>query len=637
MALSFFGSGIIRGLGVTFSNLLKRPQTVQYPDQKLNVSRRERGTVLAWSMEKCTGCFTCQNACPHKCIHIETTKQGQKLNDSAPCAKRCPAHVDAARYIRCISDGRPEEAVAVIREKIPFPSVCAYVCAHPCESGCTRGEIDEAISIRKLKRYAVDNDNGAWKRKAKQAPPTGRKVAVIGAGPAGLTVAYYLARKGHTVTVFESLSAAGGMMKVGIPDYRLPPPILERDIKEIEGLGVKILTNSSVDSVDELLAKGFHAVFVGIGAHKAMALGVPGEDEPGVLGGVDFLREVNLGRHMDIGKRVAVIGGGNTAIDCARTAVREGAGSVSLIYRRTRSEMPAAPEEVEEAVEEGVSLVFLAAPTRVFRQEGKLLLECLRMKLGAEDSSGRRKPEPIKGSEYLIELDSVISAVSQSPIVPGGYGLETDKSSRLMVDKETFTTIKQGVFAGGDAVLGPSTVIECIEQGRRAATSIDKYLGGNGDISEVFAIPEKTIERSTSPLEDFRPKNSAIEHEKRLHTYDGVEICWNKNEAETECSRCLHCDIQYKPEKWELSGGQCIYCGLCVEACPFNALFMGMEYERSSYRLAEQTLQKEDLLTPQKRKASGYYHPEIEVTLPKQTLCIKAKSDKKEKKAKNGD
>ena len=629
MTPELFGGGLVRGLSVTFKNLLKRPITIQYPEERLVVSRRERGTVLAWSAEKCTGCYTCERACPHGCIDIETPEKGAKWTAQAPCTHRCPAHVDAARYIRCIADGKPGEAVAVIREKIPFPSVCAYICAHPCETACNRGPVDEPIAIRKLKRYAVDNDTGVWRQKVKQSPPTGKKVAVVGAGPAGLTAAYYLARKGHAVTVFEALPSPGGMMKVGIPDYRLPPRVLEADIKEIENAGVVIKLGAHIDSPDKLLDEGFNAVFVGVGAHQAIALGVPGETEPRVLGGVDFLREVNLRQPAKLGKRVAIIGGGNTAIDCSRTAIRMGASDVSLIYRRTRDEMPAAPEEVEEAIEEGVKLVFLAAPSRVLVQEGNLMLECIRMKLGAEDASGRRKPEPIKGSEYQIELDNIISAVSQSPLVPKSFGLATDKGGRLLVDADTLAAARPGIFAGGDAVLGPATVIECIAQGRQAAISINKYLGGSSDISEILAGAEIPITRTGGPLEGFRPANTAISHEKRIHSFEGVEIGWDKKDTLEECSRCLRCDLAYKPEKWQLKGGQCIYCGLCVEACPFDALYMGYEYERNTYRLAEQTLEKEELLTPEKRRPSGYAHPEIARDLPEQTLLVDIGKNKK--------
>jgi len=628
LASEIIGSGLLKGLRVTLKTLFKRPVTTQYPEQKLTISRRERGTVLAWSAEKCTGCYTCERACPHGCIDIETPEIGQKWTAQAPCTHRCPARVDAARYIRSIAEGKPGEAVAVIREKIPFPSVCAYICAHPCESACNRGAIDEPISIRKLKRYAVDNDSGEWRNMIKRALPTGKSVAVIGAGPAGLTVAYYLARKGHAVTVLEALPSPGGMMKVGIPDYRLPVRILDADIKEIENAGAVIKTGVRVESPAKLIAEGYNAVFVGVGAHQAMPLGVPGESEPGVLGGVDFLREVNLGTPVKLGKRVAIVGGGNTAIDCARTAVRMGASEVSLVYRRTRAEMPAAPEEVEEAVEEGVKLVFLAAPSKILRAEGKLFLECVRMKLGAEDSSGRRKPEPVSGSEYLTELDNIISAVSQSPVIPKSFAMKADRGSRLIVDPETLVA-SAGIFAGGDDVLGPATVIECIAQGRTAASSIDLYLGGNGDITEVFTAPEKVAERTGGPLEAFRPFGDAIAHEKRLHTFEGVEIGWSNEDALLEASRCLRCDLTYKPEKWQLKGGQCIYCGLCVEACPFDALYMGYEYERNTYTAADQTLEKEALMTPEVRRPSGYMHPEIARSLPAQSLLLDTDKPKK--------
>jgi len=617
-----FGAGLVKGLSVTLKTLFKRPITTQYPEQKLTVSRRARGTVLAWSAQKCTGCYTCEHACPHGSINIKTEPQGIKHAKKAPCTNRCPAHVDAARYIRSIIAGKPGEAVAIIRESIPFPSVCAYICAHPCESACSRAEIDEPIAIRKLKRYAVDNDDGAWRQKVKKAAPSDKKVAVIGAGPAGLTAAYYLARKGHSVTVFEALSASGGMMKVGIPDYRLPPQILEADIKEIETAGVNIELNTSIESFDQLLQSGFNATFVGVGAHHAITMGIPGEDTPGVLSGVDFLRDVNLGKPVKIGERVAVIGGGNSAIDCVRTAVRLGAGDVSLIYRRIRAEMPAAPEEVTEALEEGVKLVFLAAPTRIISEDGRLILECVKMQLGAEDSSGRHRPEPIPGSEYRLELDNIISSVSQSPVVPETFGIMTNKAGRIDVVKETLATAIPGVFAGGDAVLGPATVIECIAQGRLAAEAIDQYLGGNGNISEILAEPEALLRRDGGPTEDFRPAGQTISHEKRTDTFDNVEIGWNRETALTECSRCLRCDLSYKPKKWTLKGGQCIYCGLCVEACPFDALYMGYEYERNTYTTAAQTLDKEQLLTPEVRKPSGYYHPEIAGELPEQTLLL---------------
>ena len=623
----YFGGGLARGMAVTLKNFFRRPVTVQYPEEKPAISRRERGHVLSWSEKDCTGCHTCAQNCPHGCLSIETSPNGAKWAPTAPCTQRCPAGVDVARYIRAIIEDYPGEAVAVVRERIPFPSVCAYICAHPCESACTRGGIDEAVAIRMLKRYAIDNDTGVWKVGVKPAPPTDKKVAVIGAGPAGLTAAYYLARKGHAVTVFEELPVAGGMVKVGIPDYRLPKHILKADIDEIEKAGVEIKLNHPVASVSDLFAQGFNAVLVAIGAHQAQGLGVPGDEEPRVLGGVSFLRKVSLGHEVQLGARVAVIGGGNTAMDCARTAARLGS-KVSVIYRRTCAEMPAAPEEVQEAMDEGIEFSFLAAPTKVITQDGKLFLENIKMQLGAEDASGRRRPEPVVGSEYTVELDNIIAAISQNPIVPEGFALPVDKSSRIQTDKDTLATTMPGVFAAGDAVLGPATVIEGVAQGRQVAEAIDKFLGGNGDISERLAVVNDAPKREGAPISGIRPERTMISHEKRLHSFDGVEVGWNKEEAQHEAGRCLRCDLRYPVEKYQLDGGLCVYCGLCVESCPFNALYMGTDYERWSYRLSEQTLQKEDLMN---RKRSAYAHAEIEKELPEQTLLIDS-HDKKGKK-----
>jgi formate dehydrogenase beta subunit len=620
-------------MAVTIKNFLRRPITVQYPEQRLVVSKRERGTVLAWSEQACTGCYTCSRNCPHGCITIETGFEGAGYTEQAPCTGRCPAHVDAARYIRAIIEGQPEEAVAVVRERIPFPSVCAYICAHPCESACNRGPVDEPIAIRMLKRYAVDNDDGTWKKRVQRYPATGSKVAVVGAGPAGLTAAYYLARKGHSVTVFEALAVPGGMVKVGIPDYRLAKNIMMNDIKEIEAAGVYIRLNSPVDSIQGLLDSGFQSVLCALGAHEAQSLGVPGEDDSRVLGGVAFLRQVNLKQETKLGKRVAVIGGGNTAMDCARAAVRLGATDVSIIYRRTRAEMPAAPEEIEEAMDEGIKFIFLAAPVRAIPEGNSFFLENVRMKLGAEDASGRRRPEPIKGSEFRVELDNVIAAISQSPVIPAGFGVATDKYSRINVDKETMATSLKGVYAAGDVVLGPATVIEAIAQGRVAAESIDRYLGGDGDISENLAILKDELpERTGAPLPGFRPERQMISDEERKHSFEGVEIGWNKEQAELESARCLRCDMRYTVTRYQLESGLCIYCGLCVESCPFNALFMATDYERWSYRLDELTLQKSDIATPEKRKRSAYAHPELEADLPEQTLLIYGDKNLKKQK-----
>jgi NADPH-dependent glutamate synthase beta subunit-like oxidoreductase len=344
-----------------------------------------------------------------------------------------------------------------------------------------------------------------------------------------------------------------------------------------------------------------------------------------VLGGIDFLREVNLGKEVKIGNRVAIIGGGNTAMDSARTALRLGAAEVSVIYRRSRYEMPASPEEVEEAIDEGVKFVFLAAPSKVTTKNNEIILECIRMKLGEPDASGRRRPEPVEGSSYYIPLDNIIAATSQMPLLPDGFGLETDRGNRIIVNKDTLATGTAGVFAGGDAVTGPATAIEAIAAGRQAAVSIDKYLGGKGIIDEVLAPIDDNTERGDRPAPGLRPRTHAIEHQKRIHTFEGVEIGWNKEEAQQECQRCLRCDLKYAVEQYQLNGGLCIYCGLCVESCPFDALYMGYRYERFSYRLAEQTLQKEQLMTPGEVQPSAYYHPELAEELPPQTLLVERK------------
>jgi NADH-quinone oxidoreductase subunit F len=463
---------------------------------------------------------------------------------SAPCSHTCPAGVDAPRYIRFIAQGKPAEAVAVIREKIPFPSVCGYVCVHPCEAKCRRALLDEAIGIRVLKRFAADHDTGLWKQSSRAAPATGKRVAIIGSGPAGLTAAYYLAKLGHKITVFEALPEAGGMMRVGIPDYRLPKAILKAEIGEIESLGVDIKLNTLVDSLDGLFEQGYNAVFLATGAHQGMKIGVKGEKNPGVIDCVSFLREVSLGKKVKVGDRVAVIGGGNAAIDSARTALRLGAREVTIVYRRTQAEMPASTEEIEEATTEGVEIRFLAAPSKITSQNGKLRLECLQMKLGEVDASGRPRPEPVKGSQFSLDFDTIIAAVGQRPEVPSQFKLSLGRGDTIQVDPDTLATSREGVFAGGDVVSGPASVIEAIAAGRQAAISIDKYLGGKGEIEETLAPPEGELAPLEEAEEEPRVEIPSLPVVERLKGFDQVELGLSDKMAVKEAERCLRCDLE---------------------------------------------------------------------------------------------
>jgi NADPH-dependent glutamate synthase beta subunit-like oxidoreductase len=502
----------------------------------------------------CTTCGRCEEACPYSVEILAGIRALRQLSPSErvpewpPCTLACPAGVDVPGYLRLIAQGKVDDAYALILEKVPFPGVLGRVCTHPCEDACRREAVNMPIAICALKRYVADNASGSWREALRVKDDTGHKVAIIGAGPAGLTAAFHLRRKGHQVTVFEALYEPGGMMRFGIPDYRLPKDILRAEIKEIEDIGVEIRTNTKVDSIERLFEEGYNAVFLAIGAHQGLRIGVEGEDSPRVIEGITFLREVSLGKGAELGDRVAVIGGGNAAIDSARTALRLGAKEVTIIYRRTRAEMPASPEEIDEALAEGVQIHFLAAPSRIISHDGRVELECIRMELGAMDDSGRRRPEPIKGSEFTMSFDTIITAIGQRPEIPHQFDLATGQGNVIQADPDTLATSREGVFAGGDAVTGPASVIEAIAAGQRAASSIDKFLGGDGNIEETLyerPAPEPYTGKRDKGFADLgRVEMPRVPISETHHSFTEVELGLDAEQATTEAKRCLQCDLE---------------------------------------------------------------------------------------------
>ena len=514
-------------------------------------------------------CILCE-----RCVRVCQDIRGVKAIDFAyPCHEACPAGIDIPRYVRLIARGRPDAALAVIREKVPFPGSLGRVCIHPCETACQRGlAVDQPICIRMLKRFADDNSDDGWKKRSKKLPPTGKRVAVVGAGPAGLTAAYYLAKLGHNVTVLESLPEPGGMMRVGIPEYRLPRNVLAGEIENIKGAGVDIKLNTRVEALDPLFEEGYDAIFLAVGAHQGMRLGVEGETVPGVIESADFLYRANLGENVDVGQDVVVIGGGNVAIDAARISLRLGAKKVTILYRRTRAEMPASPEEVDAALEEGIDIQYLAAPSRVSRDNGRLKLESLRMELGEPDESGRRRPVPIKGSEFVTEMDTLIAAIGQRPEVPEDFSVQVGRGNVLTVDGNMMTS-RQGVFSGGDCVSGPASVIQAIAAGRKAAEAIDRYLGGKGDISEALVAPDE----ATFWLNGYFPQEKLatfthLSPEASINSFDEVEAELDRDMAIAEAMRCLQCHVITPPDELLLQDANCQFCGACVDACPTGAL-----------------------------------------------------------------
>jgi NADH-quinone oxidoreductase subunit F len=472
----------------------------------------------------------------------------------APCQGTCPVGLDVPGYVALIKTGEFEKAHELIMQRLPFPLSVGRVCNHPCEGKCRRGQIDEPIAIRHLKRAAADY---AFEHGLDHIPQIKErrkeKVAIIGAGPAGLSAAWDLAREGYQITVFEALPVAGGMLAVGIPEYRLPKDMLKREIEAVKKLGVDIRLNISVNDVESLLKDGYQAVFIATGAHKGDKMGIPGEDLDGVFDAIDFLREANLDRQVKIGEKVAVVGGGNSAIDAARVALRKGAKEMHILYRREKRDMPAIVEEIEAAEEEGIHIHCLTAPVKVLGKGGKVEgVECIRMELKEFDKSGRKTPYQINGSEYTLTVDTVIKATGQRPDTSflKGDEIGTTKGGTIVADPRTLATGRKGVFAGGDALTGAATVIEAIAAGQRAASSIKRYLQGkellplverNGyepiEVPSVLPTEEELKEKSRIKIAEIATTN-------RKTSFKEVILPYSIKEAMEEASRCLRCDLE---------------------------------------------------------------------------------------------
>ena len=483
-------------------------------------------------------------------------------NISAPCMNACPSHINIPAYVEMLQDVRYEECLEIIREEMPLPGVTGRVCPAPCQKACTLANAGKPpIPIRLLKRVAADYEmTHKLPPRLKVPEPTGKPVAVVGAGPAGLTVAHYLILLGHPVTVFEALKVSGGMVGVGIPPYRQPRQVLQREIDIIRGMGVTVMEGTRLGkdfTIDDLFADGFAAVFLGVGSHKSMGMGL---DDPGTRGvfsgGIDFLRDINLGDEVFVGERAIIVGGGNTAIDCARTCLRMGASEVQVVYRRTPKEMPADPVEVEDAEEEGVIFNYLTQPIQILSEGGQLVgLKCIRMELGEPDWSGRRRPVPVEGSEFTISADTLIPAIGQKTelsFLGPDDSIQVTRRETIKVDPDTMMTSRPGVFAAGDAVSGPLTVVHGVAGGKLAAAMIHQYLttgecslSDEKRIEDIIAIVEKDTSVRVTPRTEGREAGKIpprkLDERERIGGFEEVESGFTQEGSFVEASRCLRC------------------------------------------------------------------------------------------------
>ncbi|MCK4274723.1 MAG: FAD-dependent oxidoreductase, partial [Dehalococcoidales bacterium] len=558
-------------------------KAIKYEGPSLVVARRLCSILDARNKRKAGEKVVPYEVDPEKC-----------LAGSPPyCQATCPLHIDIRGYIGLIKEGKFDEALALIKQTLPFPAIIGRICTRPCESKCKRSEVEESVAINALKRAA--SDYGKYSEDYSIAAEKKEKVAVVGGGPAGIMAAYDLRKAGYKVTIFEALPKLGGMMAVGIPEFRLPGDILSKETDIIKKLGVEIKLNTRVGRDVPLpdLKKDYDAVFVAVGAHRGRSLGIENEKVSGVIDGIEFLYKVNMGEEVPVQDKVVVVGGGNVAIDCARTCVRLGFKDVNIVYRRSRNEMPAIAEEIAEAEHEGVKLTLLSGPNKVVAKDSKVTgFECVKMKLGEPDESGRRRPVPIKSSEFVIDTGLIIAAVGESPDLDFMTGdmASAIADGLIKADPVTLESGVRGVFAGGDAVTGAATVIQALAAGRKAAISIDRYLKGEpldtGREGEAV-FESKLIVDTWGVAKEARSDVLALPVAQRKGNFKEVELGLSKEEAIREAKRCLSCDCRICIDllacpalitdngKVMVDDTQCPGCGVCAQVCPHDAIKSG--------------------------------------------------------------